>query len=98
MSLTKIWMGSLILTFALFVVVTEANAQGMHLNKNGAWVNERGGNIYGDSRYNANANPRFNPMADPRFNPMANPNFNVNADPNFNANANPGFNPNGVGR
>jgi len=31
------------------------------------YLNEAGGNIYGNSRYNSQANPRWNSCADPRY-------------------------------
>lgn len=49
---------------------------GMHQDENGSWVNEAGGNIYGDSRTNMNADPRINLDADPKV--------NLNADPRLN--------------
>ncbi|AII48640.1 hypothetical protein KR52_05725 [Synechococcus sp. KORDI-52] len=40
---------------------------------NAQWLNEAGGNIYGDSNINPNADPTINPMADPFINPMEDP-------------------------
>ena len=65
----------LFLVLPLFGVVSNVVAQkgGMHKNESGAWVNEKGGNIYGDSRFNMDADPRFNMNADPRFSPEGDP-------------------------
>ena len=57
------------------------------------WLNEAGGNIYGDSRVNPMADPRVNPMADPRVNPNADPRVNPMADPRVNPNVDTRVNP-----
>lgn len=36
---------------------------------NAQWLNEAGGNIYGDSNIKPNADPTINPMADPTISP-----------------------------
>ena len=47
---------------ALFLIFSSDNSYAqMTQDENGRWVNQSGGNIYGDSR--------VNPMADPRVNP-----------------------------
>ena len=63
----------------------------LHEDENGVYVNEAGGNLFGNSRLNINADPRFNINADPRFNINADPRFNINADPRFNINADPSY-------
>ena len=59
------------------------------------WLNEAGGNIYGDSRYNIDADPRYNIDADPRYNIDADPRYNINADPRYNICADPRYSING---
>ena len=71
--------GGLLGAAAFFAVDGLMPSQG-----NAQYLNEAGGNIYGDSTFNPMADPSFNPMADPSFNPMADPSFNPNADPSFN--------------
>jgi hypothetical protein len=61
-----------------FCQTNSANAQ-MHQDSMGRWVNDAGGNLYGDSLLNPNADPRINPYADPRINPNADPMINPNA-------------------
>jgi hypothetical protein len=56
-------LSTLIITFSFTLSV----AAEMHLDDQGRWVNEAGGNIYGDSRFNIDADPRFNIDADPSF-------------------------------
>jgi len=68
----------------------------MHKNEFGSWVNEKGGNIYGDSLLNPDADPLLNPDADPLLNPDADPLLNLDADPQFNLDADPRFNPEGM--
>ena len=53
------------------------------------WVNEKGGNIYGNSAFNPKANPILNAEASPTFNPEQNPVINSQANPTFNSQANP---------
>ena len=85
-------LSSLVITFCIsFSVAAE-----MYLDDEGRWVNEAGGNIYGDSRFNIDADPRFNIDADPRFNIDADPRFNIDADPRFNIDADPRFNIDGI--
>ena len=40
---------------------------------NAGYLNEAGGNLYGDSDINPMADPDINPMADPDINPCADP-------------------------
>jgi hypothetical protein len=53
------------------------------------WVNEKNGNIYGNSTFNPEANPILNSKASPTFNPKQNPAINSQANPTFNYKANP---------
>jgi hypothetical protein len=69
--------------FGFSAVGSAAFAQYMHQDEDGKWVNESGGNLYGDSRFNLDADPRFNLNADPRFNLDADRRFNLDADPRF---------------
>ena len=80
--------GGLLGAAAFFAVDGLMPSQG-----NAQYLNEAGGNIYGDSRINPNANPLINPDANPRINPMANPRINPMANPRINPNANPSINP-----
>lgn len=59
------------------------------------WLNEAGGNIYGDSRYNIDADPPYNVDADPRYNIDADPRYNIKADPRYNTCADPRYSING---
>lgn len=72
----------------LLVLVSTASAQEMHL-EDGIWLNEAGGNIFGNSILNPEANPILNPEANPIFNPEANPVLNPEANPVINPKANP---------
>ena len=45
---------------------------------NAQYLNEAGGNIYGDSRYNIDADPGYNINADPRYNIFADPKYSIN--------------------
>jgi hypothetical protein len=74
----------------LALASTPSHAQ-LHQDEYGVWVNEAGGNLFGDSRYNIEADPRYNINADPRFNINADPRFNINADPRYNINADPSY-------
>ena len=74
--MNKILIISISLT-VLFLIFSSDNSYAQ-------WVNERGGNIYGDSRINPDADPRINPDADPRINPDADPRINPDADPRIN--------------
>ena len=59
----------------------------MHQDEYGRWVNEAGGNLYGDSMANQDANPMWNQDADPMWNQNANPMWNQNANPMWNSDA-----------
>ena len=85
-------MGIFLVTACLLALapLTPAHAQ-LHEDENGVYVSEAGGNLFGNSRLNINADPRFNINADPRFNINADPRFNINADPRFNINADPSY-------
>lgn len=74
--------------FAMLFLPT-VMAQSMYQNEYGQWVNEAGGNIYGDSNLNWQANPKMNWKADPRMNWEADPNMNWRADPSMNWQADP---------
>ena len=83
-----------LLALALFGITTFASAvsaQDLHQDQDGKWLNEAGGNLYGDGQFNMDADPRFNMDADPRFNMDADPRFNMDADPRFNTDADPRF-------
>ena len=83
----------------IFVLVLllagSVQAQDMHL-EDGIWVNEAGGNLYGNSLLNPEANPLINPEANPLINPEANPLINPQADPLINPEANPIISPIGA--
>ena len=59
----------------LFFSPLQSFAAGMHLDESGRWVNEKGGNIYGDSRWNSDADPRWNSKADPKWSPDGDPRY-----------------------
>ena len=63
--------------------------ESMHQDEYGRWVNEAGGNVYGDSMANQEANPMWNQDADPMWNSNADPNWSPNADPKWNSDADP---------
>jgi hypothetical protein len=63
--------------------------ESMHQDEYGRWVNSAGGNLYGDSMANQEANPMWNQDADPMWNSNADPNWNPNADPKWNSDADP---------
>jgi hypothetical protein len=63
--------------------------ESMQQDEYGRWVNSAGGNIYGDSMANQEANPMWNQDADPMWNSNADPNWNPNADPKWNSDADP---------
>jgi hypothetical protein len=60
-----------IVTLILSVVILNIGVMGasaqLHKDESGRWVNSKGGNIYGDSRVNSDANPRVNSYGDPRY-------------------------------
>jgi hypothetical protein len=68
---------------------------GMHQDRSGRWVNQYGGNLYGDSQINPDADPRINPKADPLINPYADPRINPKADPLINPDSDPNISPYG---
>ena len=68
----------------LFCTTQVQSEPKMFKDDKGRWLNSQGGNIYGDSRFNIDADPKFNPNANPRFNIDADPRFNINANPRFN--------------
>ena len=70
-------------------------AGGLVCDADGKWVNSAGGNLYGDSRLNPDANPLLNPDANPTLNFEANPLLNAAADPLLNSAANPDLMPGG---
>lgn len=74
-------------SFAVFQAV-ESLAQ-LYENQDRSWVNEAGGNPFGDSNVNPMADPANNPWADPSINPMADPKYNPLVDPEFNQMADP---------
>ena len=80
------------LCLAVFLLSAEAKAQ-LYQDDSGKWLNQYGGNIYGDSRINPDADPRINPYADPRINPDADPRINPDADPRINPYADPRISP-----
>ena len=83
----------LVVLVGCFTVQSYVLADGqMHQDSRGRWVNERGGNAYGDSMANQNANPMWNPQADPMQNSNADPMYNSNADPMYNSNSNTMYN------
>jgi hypothetical protein len=84
-----------VLSFGFIAFSNSIAVAQMHQDSEGRWVNEAGGNIYGDSNFNLDADPNFNLDADPNFNLDADPNFNLDADPNFNLDADPNFSPDG---
>ena len=63
--------------------------ESMHQDEYGRWVNSAGGNLYGDSMANQEANPMWNQDADPMWNSNVDPNWNPNADPKWNSDADP---------
>ena len=75
---------------SLFAVEALVPSQG-----SAQWLNEAGGNIYGDSRYDLDADPRYNLDADPRYNLDADPRYNLDADPRYNLCADPRYSLNG---
>ena len=70
-------------------------AGGLVCDSDGKWVNSAGGNLYGDSRINPDANPLLNPDANPILNFEADPLLNVDADPRINPSADPDLMPGG---
>lgn len=72
----------------VWLLAGTVQAQEMHL-EDGIWLNEAGGNIFGNSILNPEANPILNPEANPIFNPEANPVLNPEANPVINPKANP---------
>ena len=50
---------------------------GLHKDESGRWVNEKGGNPYGDSRWR-DADPKWNRSADPKWNPNSDSEFKKN--------------------
>lgn len=73
----------------ILLLSTGASAEELRQDQYGRWVNSAGGNIYGDSMWNQEANPMWNQDADPRWNQEADPKWNPNADPKWNPNADP---------
>jgi len=63
----------------------------MEQDSQGRWVNEAGGNVYGDSMANQEADPMWNQEADPMWNQDADPMWNQDADPNWNPKADPNY-------
>ncbi len=59
-----------LMVLILCALAPAASLGQLHRDEAGRWLNEAGGNPFGDSRFNPMANPTFNPMADPTFNPM----------------------------
>ena len=59
----------------LFFSPLQSFAAGMHQDESGRWVNERGGNIYGDSRYNRDADPTYNRNADTNYSRDGDPDY-----------------------
>jgi len=80
-----------LISFFIIISNNYVFAGGMSKDSKGRWVNEQGGNLYGDSRFNLDADPRFNLDADPRYNLDADPRFNLDADPRYNLDADPSF-------
>ena len=76
----------------LLLLAGSVQAQELHL-EDGLWVNEAGGNLYGNSTLNPDANPNINPEANPIINPEANPIINPEANPDINPDANPLISP-----
>jgi hypothetical protein len=81
----------LLLIFMLGLAISTGSfaEEPMHQDEYGRWVNSAGGNLYGDSMANQEANPMWNQDADPMWNSNADPNWNPNADPKWNSDADP---------
>ena len=58
----------IISVFVLGFSVATANAQEMHQDDSGRWLNSEGGNVFGDSNWNRDADPKWNRDADPNWN------------------------------
>lgn len=79
----------------ILLLSTGASAEELRQDQYGRWVNSAGGNIYGDSMANQEANPMWNQDANPMWNSNADPNWNPNANPMYNSNSNPMYNSGG---
>ncbi len=47
-----------LISFFTIISTNYVFAGGMYKDSEGRWVNEQGGNLYGDSRFNLDADPR----------------------------------------
>ena len=86
MEWVKIWIFC-ICWFGLIAFMTFSfNATSATYDDQERSVNSAGGNRYGDSRFDMEANPDSNADADEDFNIDANPDTYINDDPNFPSN------------
>ena len=72
-----------LISFFTIISTNYVFAGGMYKDSEGRWVNEQGGNLYGDSRFNLDADPRYNLDADPRYNLDADPNLSIDGDSRY---------------